>query len=85
MSTPEMRLCEHIVDMDWWHIQSSKLTEIHGMQCICYNHVGLNRDNGWQFPEFWNATLRADMMSSRDTHHPEQSVDGEAQAMEMDS
>ena len=45
----------------------------------------LNRDNGWQIPESWNATLRTDMMSSREAHHPEQSIDGEAQAMEMDS
>ena len=45
----------------------------------------LNRDNGWQIPESWNATLRADMTSSRDAHRPEQSVDGEAQAMEMDT
>ena len=45
----------------------------------------LNRDNGWQIPESWNATLRTDMTSSREARRPEQSVDREAQAMEMDS
>ena len=45
----------------------------------------LNRDNGWQIPESWNATLRTDMMSSTEARRPEQSVDREAQAMEMDS
>ena len=45
----------------------------------------LNRDNGWQIPESWSATLRTDMTSSRDARRPEQSVDREAQAMEMDS
>ena len=50
-----------------------------------YGNTVLNRDNGWQIPESWNATLRTDMTSSKEAHRPEQSVDGEAQAMEMDS
>jgi len=45
----------------------------------------LNQDNGWQIPEPWNVTLRTDMTSSREARRPEHSIDGEAQAMEMDS
>jgi len=48
----------------------------------------LNQDNGWLIPESWNATLRMDMMSSREARHREWSIHGETQdpaAMEMDS
>jgi len=66
------------------HIQQTPkglLPRVHNSKLLLL----LYRDNGWQIPESWNATLRTDMMSSREAHRPEQSIDGEAQAMEMDS
>jgi len=66
------------------HIQQTPkglLPRVHNSKLLLL----LYRDNGWQIPESWNATLRTDMMSSREARRPEQSIDGEAQAMEMDS
>ena len=37
----------------------------------------LNRDNGWQIPESWNATLRTDMTSSREERRRRSSSHGD--------
>ena len=70
--------------------QRASLDDVMSVLSVAFQDSGtkellLNRDNGWQIPESWNATLRTDMMSSTEARRPEQSVDGEAQAMEMDS